>query len=104
MHQPTHTPLDFYLDEAGLRTVSDAVAPFLDTEALCNWLRDSAEFTEAVDRGWLDRIAYRLQIKGDISAARPDELLALAIIDEVPEVRLLALDALRARFLGREAA
>jgi len=82
----------------------DAVAPFLDTEALCNWLRDSAEFTEAVDRGWLDRIAYRLQIKGDISAARPDELLCLAIIDEVPEVRLLALDALRARFLGREAA
>ena len=93
--EPAHAPDPLEPDPAG---------SFLDTEALCNWLRDSAEFTEAVDRGWLDRIAYRLQVKGDISAARPDELLCLAIIDEVPEVRLLALDALRARFLGREAA
>ena len=48
MHQTPHTPLDFYLDEAGLRTVSEQIGQHRQHLAQMREQRTAREITRAI--------------------------------------------------------
>jgi len=79
----------------------DPESPFLCMADFCNWLNDGAYGQETVDPYFLQHVAWRLA-EGVGGPCRPDELLCLALKDEDTGIRLLALDALKARYLGRQ--
>lgn len=79
--------------------MSPALADLLrDSDSLCDFLYGSALGKAGVSETWLRKVAASLSIGQAVPAARPDELLVLALIDHDATVRIAALDALRARY------